>query len=657
MKKLAAAILCTCLIAVFSQTAQAKPANPNVLHTATQDGYTFRYTAHGDEYLSWCRAEDGTTIVNSNGNWYFAKLINGIAVKSAETYNPKKTAPSFALKNYVPSASAVKRINDVLRTHTSSVKSAAEEPQKPERWEPAETPLSGDKKALFIRVSFTDTRTNSTFNTVTSSEQVEALWQNGDNKFNVQQYYLDQSKQQMKVVPFSSDIQIIEIHTTSQDFTNLISDDATSVDLAGKHPGNYIRFKGVTGDTYKIRAANEAKVITELMKRAKEQAKIKFSDYAVEDKEDTNYKFITSDTLLVYFLFEGIEDAENGGAHPQGIWAHQGGSYYTSADKSQAVILSNDVAGDKDVMLSKWAMNGEIGIYDSGERAMPIAATVCHEMGHQLCDLPDLYDTSSKNLGMGGFSLMAGGTSGAVSGDNDGSRPVNLDAWSRYYLGWEKPIVVNSRADLELKRQSYDKGSEGTAYLIKGPSSQPYQYYLAEVRDPADKNTWDGGLQNVITESGDFKPGVLVIHVDERVGSGALAYGNDINQYLSDDATTVLNQHQGVMGVWSDRDSRKITSKESASQLSLWYKGNGAEGIFPNAAKDFLRSLFFSTKNSAAGDVNTGIKLFNFSESSTDMTASLDYESTDNGNSGGCSAGFAAIALLAAIPVVLKRKK
>ncbi len=308
-------------------------------------------------------------------------------------------------------------------------------------------------------------------------------------------------------------------------------------------------------------------------------------------------------------------------------------------------------------MLSKWAMNGEIGKYDSGERPMPITATVCHEMGHQLCNLPDLYDTSSKNQGMAGFSLMAGGTSGAVSGGFDGSRPVNLDAWSRYYLGWEKPIVVNSRTDLKLKRQNYAEDSEGTVYLIKGPASQPYQYYLAEVRDPVDEDTWDGGLFSVISGDSDNQ-GVLVIHVDERVGSGNLDYGNDINQYLADDAQTILNQHQGVMGVWSDRDSRKITNADTASQLALWYKGNGAEGIFPNAAKDFLKSLFFGKKDSKTGDVYTGIKLFNFSEPSTDMTASLDYEPQENGSSGGgCNAGFAAMALLAVIPVAMRRKR
>ncbi|MEG1798658.1 MAG: Synerg-CTERM sorting domain-containing protein, partial [Synergistaceae bacterium] len=314
---------------------------------------------------------------------------------------------------------------------------------------------------------------------------------------------------------------------------------------------------------------------------------------------------------------------------------------------SRAVVLSGDI------ILTKWAMNGEIA-YGAGK--IPIAATVCHEMGHQLCGLPDLYDTTYKNKGMGGFSIMAYGTAGAVSGESYGSRPVNLDAWSRYYLGWEKPIEVNSSADLYLTKQQYT-GSAETVYLVSGPSSQPYQYYLIEVRDPSDETAWDSGLQKSI-ETEEFFPGVLVIHVDERVGAGSLDEGNDINEYKD-------GQHQGVIGVWADTDPRSTENTDSyGTQKSLWYEGNGEEGIFPyalNSAKKFLCSLFFDSEESATPQVYTGIKLFNFSEASADMTASLDYEEDKGGNggssSGGCSAGFAAMALIALIPVVLRRKK
>lgn len=47
-------------------------------------------------------------------------------------------------------------------------------------------------------------------------------------------------------------------------------------------------------------------------------------------------------------------------------------------------------------------------------------------------------------MGMGMFSLMSNGCDGAKKEETAGTRPVNLDAWSRYYLGWEMPNAAKA---------------------------------------------------------------------------------------------------------------------------------------------------------------------------------------------------------------------
>ena len=133
-------------------------------------------------------------------------------------------------------------------------------------------------------------------------------------------------------------------------------------------------------------------------------------------------------------------------------------------------------------------------------------------------------------MGMGMFSLMSNGCDGAKKEETAGTRPVNLDAWSRYYLGWEMPNAAKADSQaksLDIYCQNYTKASG--PIKVNSPASLPYQYYLMEVRDATDTSAWDAGLQTFMGTAG--TNGVLMLHVDETIGAGSLEEDNDFNQH------------------------------------------------------------------------------------------------------------------------------
>lgn len=212
-------------------------------------------------------------------------------------------------------------------------------------------------------------------------------------------------------------------------------------------------------------------------------------------------------------------------------------------------------------------------------------------------------------MGMGMFSLMSNGCDGAKKEETAGTRPVNLDAWSRYYLGWEMPNAAKADSQaksLDIYCQNYTKASG--PIKVNGPASLPYQYYLMEVRDATDTGAWDAALQTFMGTAG--TNGVLMLHVDETIGAGSLEEDNDFNQHgVSEESKDkVLHPHQGAMPVYPYADSR-LKGDDLGKQESLWYAGNNlakAKGISPSSAVGFLKSFFFSNHDAAKGDTETG---------------------------------------------------
>ena len=114
------------------------------------------------------------------------------------------------------------------------------------------------------------------------------------------------------------------------------------------------------------------------------------------------------DTIFV--LHAGSEGA---GGDGNSIWSHASYLYHNRPE----------VDGVKALRYTVCPENSSIGVY-------------VHEYGHTF-GLPDLYDTDYSSDGVGKWSVMAGGTH-----LNNGRTPAHFDPWSKIYLGWLDPVVI-----------------------------------------------------------------------------------------------------------------------------------------------------------------------------------------------------------------------
>jgi M6 family metalloprotease-like protein len=134
----------------------------------------------------------------------------------------------------------------------------------------------------------------------------------------------------------------------------------------------------------------------------------------------------------------------------------------------------------------------------------------CHELGHTLFGLPDLYDLDLTSWGAGYWSLMAmGGWNGPaiwvpwlgfwISG---GASPAWPDAWSRTVMGFEHPLPTDG-AQLGFPFPPVTSGGPTTVRLAS-PQLGPDEYFLLENRQQMGFDSWLPGA------------GLLIWHVDEE---------------------------------------------------------------------------------------------------------------------------------------------
>ncbi|GAM09430.1 immune inhibitor A [Geobacter sp. OR-1] len=493
-------LLCSAFI-LFSHVSLsfAVPADPQSIDIRQPDGSDFKAKKHGDEFQKWTEAEgSGHTILHNRetGYWEYAEKHpdgtmkhSGIKVdpsgRYAPDFLPKGVKPDrdrdseqkqqgSAHRKYskrlvpaalaAPSAGAVTSGSPLPLYAPSSGSSYAPNPGD---WIPA--PESGAKKLLLILVSFTDRAIQTS-----PSDWYNALFSTTAGVKSVANFYKDNSFGALAITPVT--------HTQPSKPPGVVH-----VSINRSHPYNY-------PDTW----SNEQAWITAALNTAGPYVDFNALDIDGDGSIETS-------EAVVYFIVAGYE--ESGSNKIPSIWAH--------------AWVSASGAGKQ---FPDYAVNGELNNAD----VMHPIGVIVHELGHQMLGLPDLYDTSYTNAGMGNFSVMAGGCWGLASGQYSGATPVALDAWSREFLGWSIPATptASGAQSLGAALAAPDK----TVKLVR-PSISSTEYWLVENRHPTG---WDQGITGLVSG---YSGGLLVTHVDITAGT---AGSNDINQYTA-------GSHQGVV--------------------------------------------------------------------------------------------------------------
>lgn len=311
---------------------------------------------------------------------------------------------------------------------------------------------------------------------------------------------------------------------------------------------------------------------------------VNFSDYDWDGDGEVDQVFI---------LYAGMGQNNGGGSNT--IWPHEwelNESDYGNKLMLQGVIIDTYACGNE---LQRMRYIDGIG-------------TICHEFSHCL-GLPDMYDTSYHNYGMGYWDLMDQG-----SYNEHGFCPAGYTSYERMYAGWKQPIELKTNTRVTGMRALNDGGN---SYIIYN-DGHLNEYYLLENRQ---RQRWDFGVP------GD---GLLIIHVDYKaniwkynaVNNTAHPYYNDHQRCTPVSAYLASYSTNGDTYPRIENNSLTNTSRPAAT---LYHK-NSDGGYFMNKPitdiemdTDGRISFNFRNENTGSGEI--------WEEEDINHTHALFYES------------------------------
>lgn len=543
-------------IFLYATQLYAGPASPELVTATQPDGSSFKVRKQGDEFQNWTETETGHTVLRNKKTheWEYAvQNQDGSLGLSGRKVIPTQQAPADIPKRLKPLRNTEmdtfrseqireiyqKRLQPASQTTINGVVSATGD------WTP--TTISGSRNLLVILVNFADR----TMTTTTPASWSAKLFDTAAGAKSVAKFYKDNSFNALSVTPAA--------HTQSA------TPGVISVTVSDNHPNSGSNYDYTTETTILNHALTEA---------------ANYVNFASFDFNGNGT--LEQSELSIYFIYAGYE--ASGSDKTPNIWAHAWGGYTVLA------------AGK---YVTRWAMNGELNNSD----AQHPMGVIAHELGHALCGLPDLYDTTYTNAGMGHFSLMAGGSWGFDIGEYSGTTPTALDAWTREYLGWATPVTPSTSGTLSL---SHPLSSQNAVYKFISPLVSTNEYFLIENRQPTG---WDLGLRGLMYNSG-WAGGLLITHIDITSGTQG---SNDINNYTVNNVAT--DGHQGVVPVQASTTcGDMLTTTYRGCASTLFYSGNNANwGPFTTPNSNYYSGTA------------TNFSLTNISTAAATMTGSISF--------------------------------
>lgn len=500
--------------AVLPALATGNPANPFPVDVTQPDGSVLKTRLFGDEYQNWRETLDGYTVVKNPKSLFFEYAIKspqtGRLVPSGERATSIRNRADFLLKSLRPENRFLQMhgLPQLQQYHPAIASSDAY--QAPAVvpggvtgvWRPHE--ISGERKLLLVLIDYQNARI---------SKGGDVYWHDvafSDSTPSVAKFYGDNSFGRIAVKP---------VQTHQGMLHGLVH-----VSLPEKHPN--------VADNYN--EGNEARFIQRALDGAS-----RYVDFAALD-QDANGT-IDVDEALIYFVLAGYETSAGSGLAPS-IWGHRGGD-----------TVPLHVQGK---LVRRWALNGEM--FNRTTRMQ--MGIVTHEMGHAMGGLPDLYDRSHTNAGLGAFSVMSFGSWGTRGNEIPGSTPVALDAWSRQYLGWSTPKLASANGELAFDGAL---SSPTASLMLINETQSTSEYWLVENRPPIG---WDAGLSGML---GAFRGGLLIQHIDTNVGTQE---DNSFNMFIA-------GKHQGNLLVRPSTAQCDLSQSEMAPSCPslLYYSENAGQ--------------------------------------------------------------------------------
>jgi len=434
------------LSVIYSTCIWAVPAAPLELELTQPDGTIFTAFPRGDEYANWIETSGGHTIINHNGTWFYAEKDNagalratGVRVGSLNDVE-LQSLPVHLAPTPDPQAFAATTLRKISRGDSINNQDFAQA-----------LAVSHTQYVLTVLVDYTDQ--SFTY----SDANFQSLIYGASNS--VRDFFLENSYDGFTVTAA----------TESQGTGN---DGIIHVSRATNHPDQ-------GGDSSASRV--EARAVVSLV-----DSYIDFSAYDANGNGT-----VSEDELSIVIILAGYETSYGGEgvALTPNVWGHQ-----WSFDST----LTLD-----GVDLRPYTMFGEAHATNGGNEHQATMGIMCHELGHLMLGLPDLYDSDGSSAGIGDWGLMGGGSWNVESGWS-GTSPSHLSAWSKVATG----LTLATDIDTDQSSVSFTKADSNEdakrIWIDKYKSEASYEYFLVENRQ---LSGYDAGLP---------ASGLMVWHIDEN---------------------------------------------------------------------------------------------------------------------------------------------
>lgn len=258
-----------------------------------------------------------------------------------------------------------------------------------------------------------------------------------------------------------------------------------------------------------------------------------------------------------------------------------------------------------DIWSHKWAITPRLkdGVYVFNYSMEPeywvspgdmTIGVYCHEFGHAIGGLPDLYDTDGGSQGIGRWSLMAGGSwNGSL-----GSSPSHFDAWCRIQMGFAAAGVLTTN-QTGASIPNVEQNNAGIYRLWTNGALGP-EYYLVENRQ---KIGYDAALPS---------SGLLIWHIDDTVSTG------NTRPWYPPNSPSAGHYHVAL--VQAD-DSFHLERNRNSGDTGDPYPGSAVNRTFGSTA---------APNSNSYASTATPVRVANISNSSSIMSADL-YVQTSTG--------------------------